>query len=158
DMVNWASDHGIVLVSVEEVFSAGSPMRLQEFYKTEWNKQTEGGWGAASDILRLEILYRFGGVYSDVDNVFRSGLVAELEEIAGSLQGWGLGGMAGVPHSDVIAAPAGHPAIGLWLEMIRANYLVPQADLYGGERGMTGTAKWAGSLSGLAHRISQVFR
>src|SRR5258705_1248761 len=71
-MRDWARRHNILLVNVDEVFHAREPMVRASEYRLEWAKATSPGYGAASDILRLEILNRFGGIYTDTDNYFAS--------------------------------------------------------------------------------------
>src|SRR5260370_39187773 len=67
EMLSRARASGVRLVNVDEVFHAGEPMRLNDYYRSEMAKQNGRGYAAASDILRLEILGRFGGLDSDAD-------------------------------------------------------------------------------------------
>src|SRR5205814_10499719 len=68
-MLVWAGRFGIHLVSVPEVFHAGQPMLLHAEYATEMAKQLPRGYAGPSDLLRLDIIYRFGGAYVDGDNL-----------------------------------------------------------------------------------------
>ncbi|WP_233559146.1 TcdA/TcdB catalytic glycosyltransferase domain-containing protein [Micromonospora radicis] len=72
-MVDWAQQHGIQLVNVDEIFTQDNPMSTEALYKSELVKGVGPGYAAASDLLRMEILERFGGVYSDGDNRLRVG-------------------------------------------------------------------------------------
>jgi len=73
-MKQWAQQHGIKLASIDEIY--GDPanrMQLHEQCKLESNK---GGTGraAVSDMVRLEVLSRFGGLYVDGDKPFKTQL------------------------------------------------------------------------------------
>ncbi|WP_197519029.1 glycosyltransferase, partial [Mycobacterium sp. 1482292.6] len=70
-MRQWAQQHRVIVLNVDEVFHAGEPMRLAGEYRMETAKGTAAGYGSASDILRLEVLHRFGGIYTDGDNPAR---------------------------------------------------------------------------------------
>ncbi|MFI2788120.1 glycosyltransferase, partial [Kitasatospora sp. NPDC018614] len=123
-MVAWARDHKIVLVNVDEVFSAEAPMDLEAAYKMETAKGVGQGYASASDILRLEILQRFGGIYTDGDNELLVDPTDAVQRIADSGQGFavavvGHGGMA----NAVLIAPARHEAVQRHLEVLRGNYL-----------------------------------
>ncbi|MER6896110.1 hypothetical protein, partial [Amycolatopsis sp. NPDC000740] len=72
DMAEWAQKNDVLLVNLDEVFHDGAPGKLQEFTDMERAKRSRPGYGSASDILRLEIMRRFGGVYSDGDNTVKS--------------------------------------------------------------------------------------
>ncbi|MFI2751770.1 glycosyltransferase, partial [Kitasatospora sp. NPDC018623] len=124
EMVAWARDHKIVLVNVDEVFSAEAPMVLEAAYKMETAKGVGQGYASASDILRLEILQRFGGIYTDGDNELLVDPTDAVQRIADSGQGFavavvGHGGMA----NAVLIAPARHEAVQRHLEVLRGNYL-----------------------------------
>ena len=68
-MRDWAIENKISLIPADEVFAGDNAMQLQGLYRTE---QIKGGTGraAASDIMRLEIINRFGGIYCDGDKPF----------------------------------------------------------------------------------------
>ncbi|MFB9909042.1 WXG100-like domain-containing protein [Allokutzneria oryzae] len=142
DMVEWAENTGVLLVNVDEVFSAAAPMTLNEPYRVELAKQVGPGYAAASDILRLEILRRFGGVYSDGDNRMwptdaRGSLPASVRQIAEPsddpetghgfavhrVGGWGVGNSA-------IVAFARHPFLDIYLGRVAERYGMGQRELY----------------------------
>ena len=67
-------------------------------------------WGEKSDILRLEILHRYGGVYVDVDFAPVQPLIPLLRTGAGMLCGLSNVGFVEI-NNGLIAACPGHPAI-----------------------------------------------
>ena len=80
-MLAWAEGDGtyrIHLVNVDDVFNEAYPMVLEPLYRMQTNNWQ---WAAASDILRLEILYRFGGAYSDGDNSPNDDLLVEFARV-----------------------------------------------------------------------------
>ena len=136
----WARENGILLVHVFEVFHVRAPMRLHAQFALEMSKQLPRGYASASDHLRVEIIHRFGGLYADGDISFAGPetLPAFFYRLAGSVPGFTMNPLGrGFVNNDVVAAPARHPAIMLWLECARLNYLRSQPDLFGGVRGMT---------------------
>jgi hypothetical protein len=132
-MLRWARDTGISVVCVEEVFHAGAPMVAWAQYVTEMAKQVPRGFSGACDILRLEIIYRFGGAYVDGDNPFRhTGLLEMFDAVTQSEPAFTLHIIPnrGI-NNDAIIAPAKHPALLLWRELGRASYLLTQRELFG---------------------------
>ncbi|MFF2619536.1 EndoU domain-containing protein [Kitasatospora sp. NPDC058046] len=126
-MVTWAGTRprgNVVLVNVDEVFSAEAPMGLEAAYKMETAKRLGQGYASASDILRLEVLGRFGGIYTDGDNRLRTDPTPAVRRIVESDQGFAVAkvGNAGMANA-VLIAPAGHRAVRQHLEVLRRNYL-----------------------------------
>jgi hypothetical protein len=121
-------------VCVEEVFHAGAPMVAWAQFVTEMAKQIPRGFSGACDILRLEIIYRFGGAYVDGDNLFRdTGLLEMFDAVAQSTPAFTLHVLPGPGiNNDVIIAPARHPAVRLLCETTRVNFRYSEAALYGG--------------------------
>jgi hypothetical protein len=66
DTLSWCEAHNIHLVHIDDVFSAEHKMQCDEMYRLE-RSHPAPCWGTACDILRYNILDRFGGVYIDVD-------------------------------------------------------------------------------------------
>lgn len=147
DLLEWARDHGVLLVNISEVFHQDAPMVMQAEYVVEMSKQRPHGYAAASDILRLEIIERFGGFYIDGDlrlaergegakeQVAFESLPELIDRVAASELGFTMDPIpkwANAVNNDLVIAPAGHPAIRLWLEETRLNYLVPQSFIVGG--------------------------
>ncbi|MBM7489485.1 uncharacterized protein YukE [Micromonospora luteifusca] len=131
EMIRWAGDAGIRLILVDEVFHRDEPMRSDQFYRSAMAKQIPEGFAEAADILRWEILLRFGGLYTDGDNQVRDddpvALLAELRELF-DRHGWAV-------HRDVdgetygnsaIMAARNHPVTATFLELIELNYRQPQ--------------------------------
>ena len=151
-LLEWAQENGILLVNVFEVFHARAPMRLHAQFVLEMCKQLPRGFASASDHLRVEIIHRFGGLYADGDISFlqypeggvsetRPELVETLPEffdrLAASTPGFTMDPMGGgFVNNDMLGAPAGHPAVELWLECARTNYFQSQSRLFGGVAGM----------------------
>jgi len=121
-------------VSVAEVFHAKSPMQLASPYAMEIGRCVPAGFAAASDHLRVEIVYRFGGLYADGDMVFApDGIPELLDRVAASPWGLTLNTLGDkAVWNDLIAAPASHPALALWREVARLNYLRSIVALCGG--------------------------
>ncbi|NJM59356.1 MAG: hypothetical protein HC849_02750 [Oscillatoriales cyanobacterium RU_3_3] len=65
EMLNWCKQENICLINVDEVFNQNAPMQLQSLFNL---CRLHQHWGPASDIFRYELLYRFGGGYSDIDH------------------------------------------------------------------------------------------
>jgi hypothetical protein len=129
-MRDWARQHNILLVNVDEVFHVDAPMVRDSEYRLELAKGVPVGYAAASDILRLEILNRFGGVYTDGDNEFVS--LAGLRELLGS-RGFGVHRYVtpdvGYGNSALLAA-RGHPFVRIYLDLLYWNYGYTQPQLY----------------------------
>jgi hypothetical protein len=122
DMLDWARDAKVGLVNVDEIFSATSPMELEGIYKAETARRTGPAYAAASDILRVEILARFGGVYTDGDNVVSGDLSGEVRRVVDSDHGFGIMRHAGRASNAVMIAPAGHAFLDLLRDVVRGNY------------------------------------
>ncbi|MCK2239940.1 MULTISPECIES: hypothetical protein [unclassified Crossiella] len=137
DMLDWARASNVRLVNVDEVFNAAAPMRLHQFYRVETGKQIGPGYAAASDILRLEVLDRFGGIYSDGDNVLND--LTEVEDIAASAAAFAVNKDAdGKTGNSAFVLPRNHPFARLYLAAIEANYGKQQRELFPPE-----IASWA---------------
>ena len=145
-LVDWAREHGVVLVDLFEVFHAGAPMITHPQYVLEMAKRLPRGYAAASDLVRLEVVHRFGGVYADGDLQYADqdrdreapgprpeNLVEFLDRIAASDLGFTMDPLpAGGIGNDIVAGPAGHRAVRLWLEETRINYFRSHAQIFGG--------------------------
>jgi hypothetical protein len=124
-------------------------MGLHAQFVLEMAKQLPRGFASASDHLRVEIVHRFGGLYSDGDNsfappederdrdpeCFTETLPEFFDRIARSLPGFTMNPTAeGKVAVDMVTAPARHPAIALWRECARMNYFWNQPDMFGALR------------------------
>ena len=146
----WARQRGVILANVHEVFHAGAPMITHAQVVLEMSKQLPHGYAAASDMLRVELINRFGGIYLDGDLQYTEqyqpagpwaphgprpeNLVEFLNRLAASDLGFTMNPMSGAAvggcPNDALAGPAGHPAIRLWLEAMRVNYFRPVPKLF----------------------------
>jgi hypothetical protein len=114
--INQQLPEHVVVVGLNEVFNAESPMTLQSFFATEMSKPD--GRTAAAGILRLEILRRFGGVSVEGDTHD-----FDFTEAAGHLdQAWNHDSA----DSAVFGIPKGHPVASLLLEQLRDGYRQPE--------------------------------
>lgn len=131
EMRAWARRHGLLLINVDEVFHARAPMPLAEFYRMERAKRIGVGFAAASDILRLAILDRFGGLYSDGDNklVSLDGLQDVFSQLGFAVHSPAPG--ADQMNNSVLLAARRHPYPRRALDAIERNYALTQADLLG---------------------------
>ncbi|WP_327250036.1 hypothetical protein [Streptomyces sp. NBC_01320] len=129
NMLSWAAPRNIVVVNVDEVFNAQSPMLLHEFYKAESAKQTGPGHAAASDILRLEVTRRFGGVYLDGDNAFHD--PSSLTEVLDSREGYAIDHdkNTGSIGNSSLAMSMNHPFAAVYLDEMKKRYSKSQRDL-----------------------------
>jgi len=64
EMEAFCRRNRFVVLCVDQVFDRWKPMRLQHLFDL---LRLQREWAAASDILRYELLYRFGGAYADTD-------------------------------------------------------------------------------------------
>ncbi|MCL9759579.1 hypothetical protein [Frankia sp. AiPa1] len=151
-LVRWALDNDIALVNVHEVFHAGAPLYLHPQYVLEMAKQRPRGYTSATDHLRVELVHTFGGLYIDGDIRFGAGPASTAPGEAADPGG--PGGPGTLPDlfgataasavaftlnilpfgisNDLILGPARHPALRLWMECARLNYLRAQRDVAGG--------------------------
>ncbi|QYN23794.1 TcdA/TcdB catalytic glycosyltransferase domain-containing protein [Amycolatopsis sp. DSM 110486] len=127
DFVNWAQQHHVRLVNVDEVFSSENPMLLNEFYHSETGKLTGPGYAAASDILRMELMNRFGGLYTDGDNVVES--LEDLFHAATSREGYATHRIGMNVANSAFAMSKGHPFARVHLDVVRENYGKTQRNL-----------------------------
>jgi hypothetical protein len=142
-MLAWARSLGIHLISIQEVFHGGHPMLLCAEYAAEMAKQMPRGYAGASDLLRLDIIYRFGGAYIDGDNL--CGVDAAGRPLPGTLSGLFADVAASMlgftfhvmppdrgMNNDVIIAPARHPAIRLCCEASGIKYRAVEPAIFSG--------------------------
>ncbi|MEV5539395.1 hypothetical protein AB0L13_21280, partial [Saccharopolyspora shandongensis] len=132
---DWAREHGVILVNVHEVFNSDSPMKLQAPFQAELMKGTKAGYAAASDILRMELLKRFGGVYSDGEYVTGQKFFPEAAETVTTEAGYGVhvhapnGLLNAKAGNDLFVVPKGHPFADAYLDHLAENYRKAQSEL-----------------------------
>ena len=135
-MLEFAERTGVILLSVEEVFHDGDPMGSAALYKQEMAKLLPEGYAQASDILRWEILYRFGGIYTDQDNlILKAGSqldteIAEIFKVAGAAGHRFADDERRRLNNSAIMAARSHPLSRVMLDLIAENYKFDQFDLY----------------------------
>ncbi|MGW1680414.1 scabin-related ADP-ribosyltransferase [Saccharopolyspora sp. NPDC002376] len=131
EMKEWAKENGVILANVHEVFDSAAPMKLQEPFLSETVKGTKAGYAAASDILRMELLKRFGGVYSDGEYRTGQDYFADAAQVATSGPGYGVHvhGRNGDAGNDLFVMAKGHPFADFYLDHLGANYLKTQSEL-----------------------------
>ncbi|ATY13374.1 hypothetical protein CU254_25265 [Amycolatopsis sp. AA4] len=155
DMLRWASEHRVQLINVDEVFTSEHPMRTQEFYLSELAKQTGPGFAAASDILRLELMHRFGGLYTDGDNVVHA--LDDVVRAAESDAGYAVHRVGGNIANSAFTMSKGHPFAASYLDQLRDNYGQTQANLMPREVDSLGQNFFATPM-GRVHRQSVMYR
>jgi hypothetical protein len=146
-MASLAADHQAFLGSNELLFQWGPIVDLQKFCNDNkislryadleyegiknsnlihFEKVVRGGnLGAASDILRAELLHRYGGIYCDHDTQFLENF-GQVEAMHGILFGVAKGPSNRatdlVPTNAVLAATVGHPWLVRYRELIDKAY------------------------------------
>ncbi|MCD5348821.1 hypothetical protein [Kineosporia mesophila] len=126
-----ATEDGVLLVNVDEVFHAGAPMLLHRHFRLELAKHTAPGEAAASRHLALEVLARFGGTWTASSMPApRTGEAGFVIEVSGD-------GPEDLTPTRVVA-PARHRVLRLWRELVRVHEINPQRELFGGPERMTG--------------------
>ena len=121
----WCTRFNIKLVHIDDVFSGEYSMECDREYRLERGK-IPPNWGAATDILRYNILYKFGGIYSDVD--LRASLLKLPYESDGDmymLQG----------ANDYFMSPPKHPLFNRALNEMGRRYQKTKHDLCDVEMG-----------------------
>ena len=155
DLLRWAAEHRVQLINVDEVFTSEHPMRAQEFYLSELAKQTGPGFAAASDILRLELMHRFGGLYTDGDNVVHG--LDDVVRAAESDAGYAVHRVGGNIANSAFTMAKGHPFAASYLDQLRENYGQTQANLMPREVDSLGQGFFATPM-GRVHRQSVMYR
>ncbi|MFW2541884.1 glycosyltransferase [Primorskyibacter sp. 2E107] len=129
---SWAGAEGF---SHELWTRAQAVAFLRESLGPRWVRALEMARNPAeeSDLLRLCLLAKFGGVWADADDRLHGDLGGLLEETAGLvIYREALGGALG---NNFIAAPPGHPAVILAAKMVKQALLDRTAELAWGKTG-----------------------
>lgn len=113
DSVPWVT---VLNLDDEPCFAAFGALPVHRYYRTFMQEATRN-YGAASDLLRLWLVYAYGGVYLDVDDVFADEvdidanlLAAPGDLLLGSRYSDPLHGFAGYNQSH-FASHAGNPVL-----------------------------------------------
>ncbi|MES2599144.1 MAG: hypothetical protein V4662_27705 [Verrucomicrobiota bacterium] len=108
----WATDNGINLINVDEVFSGDNGMTNQDIYKAGENKRRGIGFAQSSDVLRLEVLDRFGGIYLEGDNNLVPGkTLTEVAQTAVDQEGFQAAQMDGRLNNSTFVSTKGHDKV-----------------------------------------------
>ncbi|WP_224390427.1 hypothetical protein [Pseudonocardia sp. ICBG1293] len=119
EMLDWAGRHHIRLVNVDELFHGGEPMPAGASYRSEVARGTGPGRAAASDLVRAALLHRFGGVYLDGGDEFRSDPLADPEV---RRTGFGLTFGNGLIYNSALVGAREHPILSAVIARQLANY------------------------------------
>jgi hypothetical protein len=150
DMISWArgAEHrNLVIANIDEVTS-GRPLELEPETRTERGRNEPGGFAAASDLARVAILHRYGGVYTDGDNYQHftaedtqrreadgrtevSPLHEALDAVAAAPSGFAIHqASVGRGRSNAaLFAAAGSKGTAEYLKLLRENYRKPATAL-----------------------------
>ncbi len=127
----WALDHKVNIQNIDEHFNGGRPMRLETGFKLERNKQGTG-FAAASDILRLELMDRFGGIYVDGDKQVKSTL-EKIAESTGAQGGFKVAQDGSLLSNCGFCAVPKHEVTGKILEKIKKDFELTRVRLFKGK-------------------------
>ncbi len=130
EMLSWAEENDVLLVNVHEVFHSGWPMPVQEAFLAELAKQSKPGYTAASDLLRMALVQRFGLLYSDGEYETGWSELAEMQRVLGSREGYGVHKRGEAFNNDLVVVPKGHPYADDFFESMRENYGMRQAEVH----------------------------
>lgn len=128
----WAANNEINLVNIDEVFGQNTPMSQQIYFKLEHNKGGTG-FAAASDILRLEALKRFGGIYTDGDD----SVVVKFEDLTANVtppKGVAAATVNASISNCVFCAQKDSQGVNQMLTRIGENYSLTRTDFLAKER------------------------
>jgi hypothetical protein len=122
-LVRWAENRRIILVNIHELLSVDQTGWVHHTLLARRNQRDGQSLGEFSDLLRLWVLYLFGGLYLDGNKALLSGTV--FADVAASVPGFG--GTEG-KNAGLIAFPR-HPLILAMMEQIRENFGKDQVEL-----------------------------
>ncbi|MET0133727.1 MAG: hypothetical protein ABW215_09045 [Kibdelosporangium sp.] len=137
EMVEWAHTNKILLVNVNEVFTADHPFQLDEHFRSEMAKGTPKGYTGSSDISRVEKLHLIGGMHLDGDDTLVD--VRPFRRIIGRTAGYALysenvadadGSPVEFANNNGIAMVKGHPFGAAYLAYMRANFDAGQLGVF----------------------------
>ncbi|WP_224390429.1 hypothetical protein [Pseudonocardia sp. ICBG1293] len=116
EMLDRTAEIRVRLASIDELFHRDAPMlELDAEFRSEMLRGTKGGWAKASDIARMEILHRFGGLYLDGDDI--------LSDADAAFGSGVLDGHAGGRYSNShLLAARHHPVVRERLRVVAEQY------------------------------------
>ncbi|MEY9933726.1 hypothetical protein ABH926_008386 [Catenulispora sp. GP43] len=123
-MLDWAGNHDIKLANIDEVFAGGDRAELHAEIATERARGTKFSYATASDLLRMDIMHRFGGVYTDGDNRATGHLRTRIEEIqADTGHGqFALSRLEGKQNNSAFIAPPGNRIVHQYRATLKDRY------------------------------------
>ena len=130
-MLDWAENHNVRLANVDEVFAGADKAELHAEIATERARTTGSGYAGASDLLRLDILHRFGGVYTDGDNKATAelaGLVGRIENDTEHGQ-FALSKLDKAYNNSAFIAPPRNRIVRDYRDDLKERYAAPLTDL-----------------------------
>nr|BFF18685.1 hypothetical protein GCM10025730_22060 [Promicromonospora thailandica] len=130
-----AAEDDIVLVNVDEVYNAARAAPTTRLVQIERAKRSGAGWAAASDILRIQIVSDFGGMYVDggdhvttLRDLSATGVVASKSAFAVDYEEMPDGRVA--YQNNALVAPPHHPLLDIHIEKLDEQYRLDQEQLY----------------------------
>ena len=130
-MLDWAGAHNVRLANLDEVFAGGDRAELHAEIAIERARTTGSGYAGASDLLRLDILHRFGGVYTDGDNRATAKLAELVEKIEQDTEHgqFGLSSLGGALNNSAFIAPPGNRIVHDYRASLKERYAAPLTDV-----------------------------
>ena len=138
-MLDWAGTHNIRLAGIDEVFAGDDRAELHAEIATERGRGTKYSYATASDLLRLDIMHRFGGFYTDGDNRATghlATLIGEVEADTGHGQ-FALSRLDGAENNSAFIAPAGNRIVEQYRATLKQRYALSLNDVLA-EKGAQG--------------------
>ncbi|GAA1995097.1 serine/threonine-protein kinase [Catenulispora subtropica] len=131
EMLDWAGRHDVRLANVDEVFAGSDRAELHAQIATERARTTGTGYAGASDLLRIDILHRFGGVYTDGDNHATADLVRFLHETEQDTQHhqFAISSLNGSVNNSAFIAPPRNAIVHEYRENLKDRYATPLRQL-----------------------------
>lgn len=134
-LANAVAEADIVLVNVDEVYNASRAAPTTRLVQIERAKRSGAGWAAASDILRVQIVSDFGGMYVDggdsvttLTDLSAAGVVASESAFAVDYDAMSDGRIA--YQNNALVAPPHHPLLEIHIRKLEEHYGLDQTALY----------------------------
>lgn len=130
-MLDWAGRHNVRLANVDEVFAGADKAELHAEIATERARTTGAGYAGASDLLRLDILHRFGGFYTDGDNKATDELARLLDHVENDDEHghFGISSLNNQINNSAFIAPPGNKIVHDYRASLKERYAAPLLDV-----------------------------